>query len=202
MHGGYGYIKSTSVQQYMRDCRVHQILEGTLDAPDRSPHSSRCSPRHERSDASDHLAGRTEALQLVIISVACCFSIGYDGNRKTASDTRCPRGACTRVALMERQSTCPMRACLSCRANNGDSGWCCVSRSCGRCERKSKHGPTVAHPAQQSAARRARQSNAATAATMLTALSILISISAVVYTSRRCTWLPANSRPIMSDTDN
>jgi len=29
MHGGYGYIKSTSVQQYMRDCRVHQILEGT-----------------------------------------------------------------------------------------------------------------------------------------------------------------------------
>ncbi|CAF1001558.1 unnamed protein product [Adineta ricciae] len=28
MHGGYGYIKSTSVQQYMRDCRVHQILEG------------------------------------------------------------------------------------------------------------------------------------------------------------------------------
>ncbi len=30
MHGGYGYIKSTSVQQYMRDCRVHQILEGEL----------------------------------------------------------------------------------------------------------------------------------------------------------------------------
>lgn len=28
MHGGYGYIKSTGVQQYMRDCRVHQILEG------------------------------------------------------------------------------------------------------------------------------------------------------------------------------
>jgi isobutyryl-CoA dehydrogenase len=29
MHGGYGYLKDYAVQQYMRDCRVHQILEGT-----------------------------------------------------------------------------------------------------------------------------------------------------------------------------
>ncbi|XP_065071842.1 isobutyryl-CoA dehydrogenase, mitochondrial-like [Rhopilema esculentum] len=29
MHGGYGYLKSYPVQQFMRDCRVHQILEGT-----------------------------------------------------------------------------------------------------------------------------------------------------------------------------
>ncbi|XP_019863259.1 PREDICTED: isobutyryl-CoA dehydrogenase, mitochondrial-like isoform X2 [Amphimedon queenslandica] len=29
MHGGYGYLKDYPVQQYMRDCRVHQILEGT-----------------------------------------------------------------------------------------------------------------------------------------------------------------------------
>ncbi|KAI8802752.1 acyl-CoA dehydrogenase [Cladochytrium replicatum] len=29
LHGGYGYIKSTKVQQYLRDLRVHKILEGT-----------------------------------------------------------------------------------------------------------------------------------------------------------------------------
>ncbi|XP_078464376.1 isobutyryl-CoA dehydrogenase, mitochondrial isoform X1 [Lampetra fluviatilis] len=29
MHGGYGYLKDYPVQQYMRDTRVHQILEGT-----------------------------------------------------------------------------------------------------------------------------------------------------------------------------
>lgn len=29
MHGGYGYLKDCAVQQYMRDTRVHQILEGT-----------------------------------------------------------------------------------------------------------------------------------------------------------------------------
>lgn len=29
MFGGYGYLKDAAVQQYMRDTRVHQILEGT-----------------------------------------------------------------------------------------------------------------------------------------------------------------------------
>lgn len=29
IHGGYGYLKEYPVQQFMRDCRVHQILEGT-----------------------------------------------------------------------------------------------------------------------------------------------------------------------------
>ncbi|XP_052241616.1 isobutyryl-CoA dehydrogenase, mitochondrial-like isoform X1 [Dreissena polymorpha] len=29
IHGGYGYLKDYPVQQHMRDCRVHQILEGT-----------------------------------------------------------------------------------------------------------------------------------------------------------------------------
>ena len=29
LHGGYGYLKEYPVQQYMRDTRVHQILEGT-----------------------------------------------------------------------------------------------------------------------------------------------------------------------------
>jgi len=29
MHGGYGYLKDFPVQQYLRDIRVHQILEGT-----------------------------------------------------------------------------------------------------------------------------------------------------------------------------
>ena len=29
LHGGYGYLKDYPVQQYMRDCRVHIILEGT-----------------------------------------------------------------------------------------------------------------------------------------------------------------------------
>lgn len=30
MHGGYGYLKDYAVQQYVRDTRVHQILEGEL----------------------------------------------------------------------------------------------------------------------------------------------------------------------------
>lgn len=29
LHGGYGYLKDYRVQQYFRDLRVHQILEGT-----------------------------------------------------------------------------------------------------------------------------------------------------------------------------
>lgn len=29
LHGGYGYLKDYRVQQYVRDLRVHQILEGT-----------------------------------------------------------------------------------------------------------------------------------------------------------------------------
>ena len=31
LHGGYGYLKDSSVQQFMRDTRVHQILEGMED---------------------------------------------------------------------------------------------------------------------------------------------------------------------------
>lgn len=31
MHGGYGYLKDYAVQQYLRDLRVHQILEGTSE---------------------------------------------------------------------------------------------------------------------------------------------------------------------------
>ena len=30
LHGGYGYLKDYAVQQYFRDTRVHQILEGAL----------------------------------------------------------------------------------------------------------------------------------------------------------------------------
>jgi alkylation response protein AidB-like acyl-CoA dehydrogenase len=29
MFGGYGYLKDYPLQQYLRDIRVHQILEGT-----------------------------------------------------------------------------------------------------------------------------------------------------------------------------
>lgn len=29
LHGGYGYLKDYPVERYLRDCRVHQILEGT-----------------------------------------------------------------------------------------------------------------------------------------------------------------------------
>ena len=29
LHGGYGYIKEYPIERYVRDCRVHQILEGT-----------------------------------------------------------------------------------------------------------------------------------------------------------------------------
>ena len=28
LHGGYGYLKGYPVQQYMKDARVHEILEG------------------------------------------------------------------------------------------------------------------------------------------------------------------------------
>eukprot|EP00048_Salpingoeca_helianthica_P017338 m.236739 g.236739 ORF g.236739 m.236739 type:complete len:421 (-) comp20743_c0_seq1:175-1437(-) len=31
LHGGYGYLKDYKVQQYVRDVRVHQILEGTSE---------------------------------------------------------------------------------------------------------------------------------------------------------------------------
>ena len=29
LHGGYGYLKDYPVERYVRDTRVHQILEGT-----------------------------------------------------------------------------------------------------------------------------------------------------------------------------
>lgn len=29
LHGGYGYLKDYGVERYLRDVRVHQILEGT-----------------------------------------------------------------------------------------------------------------------------------------------------------------------------
>jgi len=29
LHGGYGYLRDYPVERFVRDCRVHQILEGT-----------------------------------------------------------------------------------------------------------------------------------------------------------------------------
>ena len=29
LHGGYGYLKDFGIERYLRDVRVHQILEGT-----------------------------------------------------------------------------------------------------------------------------------------------------------------------------
>ena len=29
LHGGYGYLSEYSIERFVRDCRVHQILEGT-----------------------------------------------------------------------------------------------------------------------------------------------------------------------------
>ena len=29
LHGGYGYLKDFPVERFLRDSRVHQILEGT-----------------------------------------------------------------------------------------------------------------------------------------------------------------------------
>jgi alkylation response protein AidB-like acyl-CoA dehydrogenase len=29
MHGGYGYLREYPIERYLRDVRVHQILEGT-----------------------------------------------------------------------------------------------------------------------------------------------------------------------------
>lgn len=28
LHGGYGYLKDYPLERFVRDCRVHQILEG------------------------------------------------------------------------------------------------------------------------------------------------------------------------------
>ena len=44
MHGGYGYLKDCAVQQYMRDTRVHQILEGEPDH--HTTHSHLTQPTH------------------------------------------------------------------------------------------------------------------------------------------------------------
>ena len=29
LHGGYGYLRDYPIERFVRDCRVHQILEGT-----------------------------------------------------------------------------------------------------------------------------------------------------------------------------
>ena len=29
LHGGYGYLKDYPIERFLRDVRVHQILEGT-----------------------------------------------------------------------------------------------------------------------------------------------------------------------------
>jgi alkylation response protein AidB-like acyl-CoA dehydrogenase len=29
LHGGYGYVRDYPIERYLRDLRVHQILEGT-----------------------------------------------------------------------------------------------------------------------------------------------------------------------------
>ena len=31
LHGGYGYLKEYPIEQYYRDSRVHQILEGKYE---------------------------------------------------------------------------------------------------------------------------------------------------------------------------
>lgn len=73
MHGGYGYIKSTSVQQYMRDCRVHQILEGKSTVECRRKPDGSLS-RNERSDAFDHLSRCIETLRrLSVVFVSLCL---------------------------------------------------------------------------------------------------------------------------------
>ncbi|XP_074213071.1 isobutyryl-CoA dehydrogenase, mitochondrial isoform X1 [Camelus bactrianus] len=48
MHGGYGYLKDYVVQQYVRDTRVHQILEGRPALSPRAGHwrPHFCSPPH------------------------------------------------------------------------------------------------------------------------------------------------------------
>jgi hypothetical protein len=38
LHGGYGYLKDFPIERYLRDLRVHQILEGTNDARHHARH--------------------------------------------------------------------------------------------------------------------------------------------------------------------
>ncbi|KAB0403429.1 hypothetical protein E2I00_000441 [Balaenoptera physalus] len=53
MHGGYGYLKDCAVQQYMRDSRVHQILEET--AQTKSYVAVTFQPWQQRGDADTDL---------------------------------------------------------------------------------------------------------------------------------------------------
>ncbi|XP_022273779.2 isobutyryl-CoA dehydrogenase, mitochondrial isoform X5 [Canis lupus familiaris] len=55
MHGGYGYLKDYAVQQYVRDSRVHQILEGSVCGcrTEHSPGSQEALHCHRGQQRSD-----------------------------------------------------------------------------------------------------------------------------------------------------
>ena len=38
MLGGYGYLRDYSIEQYVRDTRVHEILEGECDGTEKFGH--------------------------------------------------------------------------------------------------------------------------------------------------------------------
>lgn len=75
MHGGYGYLKDYAVQQFVRDIRVHQILEGQfvllfvkITAIFRTKTASLDLCRNQRGDEDDHLQKSADGILMNLFS--------------------------------------------------------------------------------------------------------------------------------------
>ncbi|TKC41083.1 hypothetical protein EI555_010901 [Monodon monoceros] len=98
MHGGYGYLKDCAVQQYMRDSRVHQILEG------KSGQGPRAGDGQQRSDADTDLkkpaAGVAPGLRLRCEDQCRVVPCG----RRCHSGQRAARVGCQRTCNLFHQN--------------------------------------------------------------------------------------------------
>lgn len=85
MHGGYGYLKDCAVQQYMRDSRVHQILEGKSDQGGSLPFGAVTPAVCRRASCLP-----PPSLLLAPSGGACCAVLTWPGGREALL---CPRGS-------------------------------------------------------------------------------------------------------------